>query len=48
MNVNIENALKTQGKMPADVWEQFEKIIQLPDEVFDKMYDTLIATLSDT
>ena len=48
MNINIENALKTQGKMPPDVWEQFEKIIQLPDEVFDKMYDTLIATLSDT
>ncbi len=48
MNVNIENALKTQGKMPADIWEQFEKIIQLPDDIFDKMYDTLIATLSDT
>lgn len=48
MNVNIENALKTQGQMPNDVWEQFEKIINLPDDIFDKMYDTLITTLSDT
>ena len=48
MNINIENALKTQGKMPPDVWEQFETIIQLPDEVFDNMYDTLITTLSNT
>ena len=48
MNVNIENALKTQGQMPNDVWEQFEKIINLPDYIFDNMYDTLITTLSDT
>ena len=48
MNVNIENALKTQGQMPNDVWEQFEKIINLPDSIFDNMYDTLITTLSDT
>ena len=48
MNVNIEKVLKTQGQMPNDVWEQFEKIINLPDYVFDNMYDTLITTLSDT
>lgn len=48
MNVNIENVLKIQGQMPNDVWEQFEKIINLPDDIFDKMYDTLITTLSDT
>lgn len=48
MNVNIEKALKTQGQMPNDVWEQFEKIINLPDFIFDNMYDTLITTLSDT
>lgn len=48
MNVNVENALKTQGKMSNDVWEQFEKIINLPDDIFDKMYDTLITSLYDT
>lgn len=48
MNVNIENALKTQGQMPNDVWEQFEKIINLPDDIFDNIYDTLITTLFDT
>lgn len=48
MNVNVENALKTQGKMSNDIWEQFEKIINLPDDIFDKMYDTLITSLYDT
>lgn len=48
MNSNFKEKMKKSVPLDKDIWTQFEQIIDIPDEKFDALYDTLMVTMQES